>query len=329
MVAGFIGWHIIEHWLVRIQQTWLIGIPLVNALPALPTAQRSLWREEMRIYRMHRLWRKRGIQILKRSLRIHNVGGRQFPSHSEFLILFTVQSLYEVLGDCWEEEREGCQGFIFRRSIHGVVLGDFRTNDPLSTFQGGMWFKSFSFSTPPEMEMGAEGITYSPSRAVAYAEVHWNQPNIDFWVPGDNQCTNFVSQCLHAGGLKMEYCNFSPRCGWWYASQGGDPRWSLTWTVAHSLYRYLCTLHVRRPEGGLRVDPVEDVRALAPGDIVCYDWKGAGIWGHNTIVTAIDPLGEPLVHAQTVASRYRDWRYLDSPSWTPKTRYAFLKFSKN
>ena len=49
-------------------------------------------------------------------------------------------------------------------------------------------------------------------------------------------CTNYVSQCLRAGGAPMwGYPNREK--GWWI--QGGT--WSLSWSTSHSLRWYLGT----------------------------------------------------------------------------------------
>lgn len=49
------------------------------------------------------------------------------------------------------------------------------------------------------------------------------------------------------------------------------------------------------------------------GDVICYDWEGDGRFNHNTIVTAYDADGQPLVNAHTQNSLHRRWEYRDSP----------------
>ena len=75
----------------------------------------------------------------------------------------------------------------------------------------------------------------------------------------------------------------------------------------------------------MRAVQVNRPEELLPGDIICYDWDGDGRWDHNTIVTAKDPMGMPLVNAHTVNSRHRYWDYRDSYAWTPNTRYRFYR----
>lgn len=153
-------------------------------------------------------------------------------------------------------------------------------------------------------------MSYQRERAVQYAETFWNQPN-PYYVTFTDDCTNFVSQCLHAGGLPMGR-------NWWYR-RGKRATWSYTWAVAHSLYQFL-----KRggPTGKTR--EVSDISQLTRGDVICYDWEGDNRWNHNTIITAFDAAGMPLVNARTISRQHFPWDYRQSYAWTPKTRYAFL-----
>lgn len=156
---------------------------------------------------------------------------------------------------------------------------------------------------------------YYRQQAVQYAEKYWNSHNPRYRLFSDD-CTNFVSQVLHAGGLSMEFTG-SQTSGWWYQHQGGkQDRWSYSWTVAHSLYHYL--------NQGKRARRVEHAEQLEIGDVICYDWEGDGKWNHNTVVTLIDAVGIPFVTAHSANSHHRYWGYQDSPAFTAKTRYAFF-----
>ena len=62
----------------------------------------------------------------------------------------------------------------------------------------------------------------------------------------ENNCTNFISQCLHAGGAPMRgYPNRGS--GWWLQNKN----WSYSWAVAHSLRLYLLILKVVYGQGKL------------------------------------------------------------------------------
>lgn len=154
-------------------------------------------------------------------------------------------------------------------------------------------------------------MAYDRTQAVQYAALWWASFNPAFRTLQDD-CTNFISQCLYAGGMPMEVTGRRDK-GWWY--QGPREQWSYSWTVAHSLRWYLS-------DSG-RAEERSEARQLELGDILSYDWDGDGTWQHNTIVVGYDREGEPLVAAHTAASWGRPWRYTDSPAFTARTKYLF------
>ena len=155
-------------------------------------------------------------------------------------------------------------------------------------------------------------MPYDRTRAVQYAAAWWNSFNPQFSAFQDD-CTNFISQCLWAGGMPMEATGRRDK-GWWY--QGPNENWSYSWAVAHSLRWYL--------EVSGRAMLRKAATDLEVGDLIGYDWDGDNTWQHNTIVVGFDPAGEPLVAAHTVAAWARPWSYKDSPGHTAKTQYIFL-----
>jgi len=159
-----------------------------------------------------------------------------------------------------------------------------------------------------------ERFTYDRLAAVKYAEHWWNSYN-PAYKAFDVDCTNYVSQCLRAGGAPM-YGMPDQSKGWWY--QGN--KWSFSWAVAHSLRWYLSS-----SSSSLRGKEVESPSDLYPGDVICYDFQGDGRWDHNTIVVTKDANGMPLVNAHTDNSRHRYWSYEDSTAWTPEIKYKFFR----
>ncbi|HLR81445.1 MAG TPA: amidase domain-containing protein [Bacillota bacterium] len=156
-------------------------------------------------------------------------------------------------------------------------------------------------------------FSYDRRAAVQYAEYWWNSYN-PAYERFSVDCTNFVSQCLAAGGAPMWGAPVRER-GWWYK----DNDWSFSWSVAHSLRWYLSG-----STSGLTGREVERVEDLLPGDVICYDFQGDGRWDHTTIVVAKDANGMPLVNAHTDNSRHRYWSYEDSTAWTPNIQYKFF-----
>lgn len=152
--------------------------------------------------------------------------------------------------------------------------------------------------------------TYNREIAVNYAEKWWNGRNQKFPTFQDD-CSNFISQCLYAGGFPMTSSRDRTK-GWW---QNGIS-WSFSWSVAHAFMLYL--------ESSPYTKKVPDVKMLELGDIICLDFEGDGRFNHSLIITDFDEKNEPLVNAHSYDSQHRNWRYLDSSAYTPKIQYKFF-----
>lgn len=173
----------------------------------------------------------------------------------------------------------------------------------------------YSIEPIEEMEDAAErgGFEYNRLKAVQYAEKWWNSYN-PAYKKFHVDCTNFISQCLKAGGAPMRgYPNRGQ--GWWMQNSS----WSYSWSVAHSFRMYL-----GRSKTGLKAIEVRNAAELQLGDVICYDFQGDGRFDHTTIVTAKDDYGMPLVNAHTSNSRMRYWSYEDSTAYTPNIQYTFF-----
>jgi hypothetical protein len=161
-------------------------------------------------------------------------------------------------------------------------------------------------------------IPYNRRQVQKYTDEWWNGENPQY-LHFEVDCSNFVSQCLRAGGAPMSRAGRRD-VGWWYVGrQGGRELWSYSWAVANSLCHYLSA-----SRSGLRAEIVDDPLLLTIGDVICYDWNGTGKFQHSTIVAATAADGMPLVNAHTVESYHRYWDYRDSYAWTPQTRYRFF-----
>jgi hypothetical protein len=170
-------------------------------------------------------------------------------------------------------------------------------------------------AAPVFQEEGPERLSYQYNRlkAVQYAERWWNSYN-PAYKKFENDCTNFISQCLHVGGAPMRgYPNRGN--GWWLQ----QANWSYSWAVANSLRLYLAL-----SKAGLRSKEVSSPDQLLLGDVICYDFEGDGRYNHNTIVTGKDAYGMPLVNAHTYNSRMRYWAYEDSSAYTPNIKYKLF-----
>jgi len=143
-----------------------------------------------------------------------------------------------------------------------------------------------------------ETVFYNRDAAVDYAHFWAYRRNpiyFDFTKYGGD-CTNFVSQCLHAGGARM---NFEPIVGWYYKSfYDRTP----SWTGPEYLYRFLTTNKGIGPYGW--EIPLSEV---LPGDVIQMSFI-PNIWDHSMIVvdTGINPNPDNvLIATHSADSDYR------------------------
>ncbi|NEU31419.1 amidase domain-containing protein [bacterium LRH843] len=256
--------------------------------------------------RMAKLHRKRGAMIVRSYVegdlvRMMRVGNREYADY-----LQRTEQLIQLKNSFYMEEKVEYRRAIFE---NGQVVEDREVNQP----QDHVEIKEAIHLEEVDAVRHGDGLGYNRREAVRYAERWWNDHNPAYQKFTDN-CTNFISQCLRAGGVPMTgYPNRGK--GWWY--QGGN--WSLSWSVAHSFRWYLNGSPV-----GLHTEERQGASELEAGDIICYDFDGDGRWQHSTIVVAKDANNEPLVNAQTSNSRMRFWTYEDSTAWTPNIKYKFF-----
>ncbi|WP_203364098.1 amidase domain-containing protein [Bacillus sp. REN10] len=164
-----------------------------------------------------------------------------------------------------------------------------------------------------EEERGAS-FQYDRIQAVQYAERWWNSYN-PAYPKFSVDCTNYISQCLRAGGAPMRGHPHQGK-GWWI----GGKSWSYSWSVAHALRWFLPSSTI-----GLRATEVSSPDQLQPGDVICIDFQGDGRFDHTVFVIAQDREGMPLVNAHTANSRMRYWSYEDSTAYTENIQYKFMK----
>lgn len=156
---------------------------------------------------------------------------------------------------------------------------------------------------------------YDREAAVWYADKWWDGRNPQY--PSfDVDCTNFISQCLRAGGAPMHGSPVRDR-GWWITNSS----WSFSWSVAHSLRWYL-----GGSKKGLTAYQVQSAEELNLGDVILYDFQGDGRFDHSTIVTAKDG-ASPLVNAHTYDVQKRSWDYKDSYAYRPNAKYIFFRIN--
>jgi hypothetical protein len=266
--------------------------------------------ERDRWIRIREQQRERGIRPVKGETRIRVCREKKDGVGIQMRVVVHQRQLYGLSGRLYEQEEINGYDLDLIEGEDGWAITGCRQVEKMDTGSDQGWTY---YQSPDKGEVAGSG--YNRLQAVQYAETWWNGSNPRYQKFEDN-CTNYISQCIHAGGIPMDYSSRRDR-GWWY--RGGWENWSYSWAVAHALQGYL--------SGGgiMKARSVGSPQDLQPGDIICYDFDGNGRWEHNTIVTALDASGMPLVNAHTVNSRRRYWDYRDSHAWTPRCKYRYYR----
>ncbi|MBL9005915.1 MAG: amidase domain-containing protein [Myxococcales bacterium] len=151
--------------------------------------------------------------------------------------------------------------------------------------------QSQSHTNSPQMPTSVDTPLYLIASAVKkYAEDHcetgtYNSPPYHIYA---QDCANFVSQCLLAGGLsqidnsaKTDKARYEQARYWWFNNGTTYPS-SLSWRVADGLGNHLYDRYGSSPT----VHWVwEDAHV---GDVIVIDRNHDGIWDHTMIVTTAE-----------------------------------------
>lgn len=155
-------------------------------------------------------------------------------------------------------------------------------------------------------------MSYNRSKAVDYAH-RWaygrNPHYFDFEGLGGD-CTNFVSQCIYAGGGAM---NYTPDTGWFYNSPTSR---SAAWSGVPYLHTFL-TLNQGRGPFGHEAPLIE----AFPGDVIQLSFDGV-IFTHSLLIVRAGSPAAPdniLIAAHTFNA---DNRALETYAYA---RYRLLK----
>lgn len=166
---------------------------------------------------------------------------------------------------------------------------------------------------------------YSSIDAVNYAVKYALTPNPAYrYFPLVNDtsgdCANFISQCLRAGGASM---NFSSKTPWWYKTNNtmnvNDDTWSVSWTVAHSLY-WTLKINQESTLTGPKGMEVSNIRDLQLGDLMFFEDDKGKIF-HSAIVTGFS-FRQPLISHHSFEALNIPYRR----TWAAK-KIHFMKIS--
>lgn len=130
--------------------------------------------------------------------------------------------------------------------------------------------------------MATPANAYNGGQAASYANSYAINRNT-YWLVFSNDCTNFISQAMHAGGL-------ATNVEW--SSIPSDNYWTQTWSVAHTSFTWITahkastSAHLSAAQGGGNTPSWH-----VPGDPVYYDWENDGHIDHASmnVATGTDP----------------------------------------
>ena len=120
---------------------------------------------------------------------------------------------------------------------------------------------------------------YNRVAAANYAKKWALSANPKFYhfggIGGD--CTNFISQCLLAGGAKM---NYHPINGWFYRSSYNR---SASWTSVYYFHKFI----LANLSPGINAH-IENLKNLQIGDIIQIRQKPNKAYNHTLIISKIE-----------------------------------------
>ena len=160
-------------------------------------------------------------------------------------------------------------------------------------------------AVPPTLSSNA---AYSGSKASSYAVSHAKSYNTNYTKQGLD-CTNFVSQCIYAGGTKMyssvaswgvakikSGCASGRSDEWFYCQKKDNKKesWSSTWTVVDKsgtkdgLRSYLKRSSKNTySKQGIKYNSSTFYNYVKAGDVVQLSSDGGKTYYHSIIITSV------------------------------------------
>jgi hypothetical protein len=155
--------------------------------------------------------------------------------------------------------------------------------------------KTHTYPTPTPTATSTPGTSgYSGATAAAYADTYWSSynPSYPSFANSGGDCTNFVSQALHAGGIGFRLPPaYSGDAAWYITKTNRTWSYSVPWVNANGNDIFLQNTlpGVTLVASYYGVAPGQTVASNAEeGDVVLYDWNNDGTFDHEAIVATAD-----------------------------------------
>lgn len=142
-----------------------------------------------------------------------------------------------------------------------------------------------------------QAVTYNRTAVRDYIDTYWDNYNPDY-TSYSNDCTNFASQAIHAGGVPMyiQSNGSDENPSWYYNVNASGWLRSLSWINVDELFdlmRNYSTIDAS----------ASNVSSVAIGDIVQYDKGSDGNKDHTAIVSRTE-----------------------TPAWDPTQRFVYVSY---
>ncbi len=180
--------------------------------------------------------------------------------------------------------------------------------------------------------------TYNRTDAIDYAYTWWNSRNPSYPDFGDNDCTNFISQAMIAGGFSKvgsgdgcrdeststEFYSYSASPPLWCLGSNRNWEWSTSWSVVWPFRDYFGHQNSYATVLGWTKSASTAKNLLSPGDIVQLQNKQGSNWVsyHNMLVTDEDSNDLLLTYH---ATNRKDKPLSSIPTGTTQ-RYMLIRF---
>lgn len=222
------------------------------------------------------------------------------------IVLENLDNTYSMISDTYDEgPLTGMTSSLSKVEFINLINSDYSVYD----------------ETPNNTQLKTENSTgksvsgYNPYKAAEYAN-RWVYSSADgsanytayyntaqYATNGTADCTNYVSQCLYAGGVKMD--STSNVNGWWYNSNNSTP-WSYVWFTANPHFEHFKTTNTS-------LTNVTNDSYIIPGNPVYYDWQNSldsdDDFDHAAICVGYDLYGVPIVNSHSYDYYHVRWNY--------------------
>lgn len=183
---------------------------------------------------------------------------------------------------------------------------------------------------PEELSFSVQSSSaYNPYKAAEYAN-KWVSHSANgsddslgyntsqYATNGKLDCTNYVSQCMYAGGMEMD--TVGDYNDWWYDSKQSCP-WSTVWFTATPHFKYFKNKYTSYTN-------VTNSAYIIPGNPVYYNWTNNSSdyndFNHAAICVGYNSSGTPIVNSHSNDYYHVHWNYGGTG-----TRYGTVKITND